>query len=79
MNSLSKMIQRIEDGSFKTNHVTAQVKTSDLPKEGIVLSLCDGMGCGARALQNLDMAPSHYIGVEINSVAQKIAQNLNPA
>ena len=79
MNSLSKMIQRIEDGSFKTNHVTAQVKTSDLPKEGIVLSLCDGMGCGARALQDLDMAPSHYIGVEINSVAKKIAQNLNPA
>ena len=37
------------------------------------------MGCGARALQDLDMAPSHYIGVEINSAAKKIAQNLNPA
>ena len=36
------------------------------------------MGCGARALQDLDMSPSHYIGVEINSSAKKVAQNLNP-
>ena len=43
-----------------------------------MLSLCDGMGCAARALQDLDMVPSHYIGVEINPVARKVAQNLNP-
>ena len=77
--SLSQMIEKIEKGSYRTNHVVAQAKKSDLPKEGIVLSLCDGMGCAARVLQDLDMAPSHYIGVEINAASKKIAQNLNPA
>ena len=48
--SLSQMIEKIEKGSYRTNHVVAQAKKSDLPKEGIVLSLCDGMGCAARAL-----------------------------
>ena len=75
---LSQMIEKIEKGSYRTNHVIAQAKKSDLPKEGIVLSLCDGMGCAARALQDLDMIPAHYIGVEIDPVARKVAQNLNP-
>ena len=36
------------------------------------------MDCAARALQDLDMVPSHHIGVEINPAARKVAQNLNP-
>jgi len=76
--SLSQMIEKIERGSCRTNHVIAQAKKSELQEEGIVLSLCDGMGCAARALQDLDMVPSHYIGVEINPAARKVAQNLNP-
>ena len=79
MSSLSQMIERIEKGSGQTLHVTAKVQAkNELPSEGIVLSLCDGMGCAARALQDLGMAPSHYIGVENNPTSKKVAQNLNP-
>ena len=79
MNSLSKMNQRIEDGSCRANHVTARVKfQTELLKEGIALSLCDGIGCAGRALQDLGMASSHCIGAEINAASKKVAQNLNP-
>jgi hypothetical protein len=44
----------------------------------IVLSLCDGMGCCAMALQDVRADITRYIGVELDPTAKLIAHNTNP-
>ena len=48
------------------------------PLQRIVLSLCDGMGCCALGLRNVQAEVDRYIGVEIDPVARLIADNVNP-
>jgi hypothetical protein len=43
-----------------------------------VFSVCDGMGCGAAALQECEADMSRYVAVELNEEARKIAEFANP-
>jgi hypothetical protein len=47
--------------------------------ESIILSLCDGMGCGALALKQVNASITRYIAVENSETSRIICDNVNPA
>jgi hypothetical protein len=44
----------------------------------VVISLCDGMGCAALAMQQADIPISRYCAVELNATARAISSHANP-
>ena len=43
------------------------------------VSLCDGMGCGAMAMEAAQLAYDGYFAYELNPTARKIAKHACPA
>ena len=67
-----------DSGSNLWPSLAATTTDSLLKKEIIALSLCDGMGCLAIALQRIRAVITRYIGVENDEIARVICQNCNP-
>ena len=49
-----------------------------LTEVGKHLALCDGIGCAAMGMQDLNIAHTEYIAYELNPVARQIAKFANP-
>lgn len=50
----------------------------DQGAQNIIISLCDGIGCAAMALQEAEVPTSRYIAVELDAKARSIASHANP-
>lgn len=68
-----KQIQQIQSGNCN------MVKTTGKTDPVTVLSLCDGMGGGALALQNVGASIDRYVAVEVDSTKRIISDNANPS
>ena len=69
----------IEQQQHCEPHTEHRVNRVQLPvKPTAVISLCDGMGCAALALQQLGVTMQRYAAVETDETARLVCQNVNP-
>ena len=70
--------QRVGEASHP-GPLVSQTMMAAVAVQCIVLSLCDGMGCGALALKGCSATLDRYIAVEVEPAARRVAQVASPS
>ena len=75
------MVQKTPPTPARDTQPKSKVKPEGSPEsKGLnVLSLCDGMGCGALVLKTKKIPVNRYVGVEIDSEARNVCDATNPS
>ena len=75
------MVQKTPSAPARDTQPKSKVKPEgSLESKGLnVLSLCDGMGCGALVLKAKKIPVNRYVGVEIDSEARNVCDATNPS
>ena len=75
------MVKKTPSAPARDAQPKSKVKPEGSPEsKGLnVLSLCDGMGCGALVLKTKKIPVNRYVGVEIDSEARNVCDATNPS